>query len=77
VLVLVLVLVPIQPMIDPTFSPEFASPQPVVAGRYLLMRELGRGGMGSVFLARDVALDRPVAIKLPLPDEIPGTGTTA
>jgi eukaryotic-like serine/threonine-protein kinase len=38
--------------------------QGAVAGRYSLERELGRGGMGVVYLAREVRLDRPVAIKL-------------
>jgi serine/threonine protein kinase len=32
-------------------------------GGYELIRELGRGGMGSVFLARQLSLDRDVAVK--------------
>lgn len=44
-------------------SPEFIALQEALLGRYSLERELGRGGMGTVYLARDVRLDRPVAIK--------------
>ena len=43
---------------------EFIDFQQAVAGHYSLERELGRGGMGIVFLAREVRLARPVAIKL-------------
>jgi eukaryotic-like serine/threonine-protein kinase len=45
-------------------STEFLALQEAIAGRYSLDREIGRGGMGVVFLARDVMLDRLVAIKL-------------
>jgi len=39
-----------------------------LAGQYLLIRELGRGGMATVFLATDVKHDRPVAFKVLHPD---------
>ncbi|MDO8667321.1 MAG: serine/threonine-protein kinase, partial [Gemmatimonadales bacterium] len=47
-----------------TVDPLFLSFQSAVAGRYSIDRELGRGGMGVVYLAKEVDLDRPVAIKL-------------
>jgi serine/threonine-protein kinase len=45
-------------------SGEFLELQAALAGEYSLQRELGRGGMGVVYLARDVQLDREVAIKV-------------
>ena len=45
-------------------SPDFIALQTALAGEYSLDRELGRGGMGIVYLARDVQLDRDVAIKV-------------
>ncbi len=47
----------------------FIALQEALAGRYSLQREVGRGGMGVVYLAHEVALDRPVALKL-LPPHI-------
>ncbi|WP_396216009.1 serine/threonine-protein kinase [Gemmatimonas sp.] len=48
-------------------DPSFLALQAAVAGRFSLESELGRGGMGIVYLARDVILERPVAIKLLAP----------
>jgi TolB-like protein/tetratricopeptide (TPR) repeat protein len=39
-----------------------------LAGRYSIERELGRGGMATVYLARDVQHDRPVALKVLEPE---------
>ncbi len=43
---------------------EFFAVQQALAGQYSLERELGRGGMGVVYLAREVELERLVAIKV-------------
>jgi tetratricopeptide (TPR) repeat protein len=39
-----------------------------LADRYRVDREIGRGGMAQVFLAHDLKLDRPVALKVLRPD---------
>jgi serine/threonine-protein kinase len=51
---------------------EFLQLQTALVGEYFLQRELGRGGMGVVYLARDVQLDRDVAIKV-LPSHLART----
>ena len=39
-----------------------------LAGRYTIEREIGRGGMATVYLARDLRHDRNVALKVLLPE---------
>ncbi len=43
---------------------------PSTIGRYRIIRRLGQGGYGRVYLAYDDDLDRPLAIKVPNPERI-------
>lgn len=51
-----------------TTDPNLHALRQALAGRYDVQAPIGRGGMGVVYLARELRLDRPVAIKLLPPD---------
>ena len=64
----------LQPASDEGPDPGIGDPREI--GRYRVVRQLGQGGFGRVYLARDDDLDRPVAIKVPNPERVAGPGTS-
>src|ERR1700747_3088391 len=44
------------------------SSQQVFSDRYEMIRHIARGGMAQVYLAQDLLLDRPVALKVLFPE---------
>ncbi|HSA56754.1 MAG TPA: ADOP family duplicated permease [Gemmatimonadaceae bacterium] len=59
--------------IDPLAGTDFRR---AIADRYLIDAELGQGGMGAVYLARDVRHGRVVAVKVISPEAVSGIGLT-
>ena len=61
---------PLPTTMVPTGPTPFLFADPSQIGRYRVIRLLGKGGFGRVYLAHDDELDRPVAIKVPNPERI-------
>ena len=52
----------------PRFGPPAAAGEVGTLGPYRVLKELGRGGMGAVYLALDTRLNRKLALKVMLPE---------
>ena len=53
---------------DSTDGDRLETLRAALGSHYSIERLLGQGGMGAVYLGRDLTLDRPVAIKVVSPD---------
>jgi eukaryotic-like serine/threonine-protein kinase len=52
--------------------PQSLEGDPTVIGRYRVIRRLGQGSFGRVYLAQDDELGRAVAVKIPNPERVSG-----
>src|SRR5262249_41800945 len=57
-----------RPPVEGSIGPSDGDPSKI--GRYRIIRRLGQGGFGRVYLAHDNDLDRPVAVKVPNPERL-------